>query len=55
MLLTAVEARRVQYDTLTENDTVAGAAHDFPAAIETILQVLPRYKSDRRRKWGFAQ
>jgi len=44
MLFTAVEARRVQYDKLTENDTVAAAAHDFPAAIETILQVLPDTK-----------
>lgn len=44
MLFTAVEARRVQYDKLTENDTVAAAAHDFPAAIETILQVLPEKK-----------
>src|SRR6266850_576586 len=44
MLFTAVEARRVQYDKLTENDAVAAAAHDFPAAIETILQVLPRTK-----------
>jgi signal transduction histidine kinase len=39
--LTAIEARRVRYDRLTENDTVAAAAHDFRAAIETILQVLP--------------
>jgi signal transduction histidine kinase len=44
MMFTAVEARRVQYDKLTENDTVAAAAHDFPAAIETILQVLPGTK-----------
>ena len=44
MLFTAVEARRVQYDKLTENDTVAAVAHDFPAAIETILQVLPGTK-----------
>ena len=44
MMFTAVEARRVQYDELTENDTVAAAAHDFPAAIETILQVLPDTK-----------
>jgi signal transduction histidine kinase len=44
MLFTAVEARRVQYDKLTENDTVAAAAHDFPAAIETILQLLPGTK-----------
>jgi signal transduction histidine kinase len=45
MLFTAVEARRVQYDKLTENDTVAAAAHDFPAAFEVILQVLPRTKT----------
>ena len=44
MLFYAVEARRVQYDQLTENDTVAAAAHDFPLAIETILQVLPDTK-----------
>ena len=44
MLFYAVEARRVQYDKLTENDTVAAAAHDFPLAIETILQVLPDTK-----------
>ena len=44
MLFTAVEARRVQYDKLTENDTVVAAAHDFPVAIETILQMLPDTK-----------
>ncbi len=44
MMFTAVEARRVQYDKLTENDTAAAAAHDFPAAIETILQLLPGTK-----------
>ena len=38
-------ARRVQYDKLTENDTVAAAAHDFPAAFEIILQVLPGTKT----------
>jgi hypothetical protein len=45
MMFTAVEARRVQYDKLTEYDTVAAVAHDFPAAIETILQVLPDTKT----------
>ena len=44
MLFYAVEARRVQYDQLTENDTVAAVAHDFPLAVETILQVLPDTK-----------
>ena len=53
MMFTAVEARRVQYDKLTENDTVAAAAHDFPAAIETILQVSPEHKGNRSGKWGF--
>jgi hypothetical protein len=44
MLFTAVEARRVEYDKLTENDAVAAVAHDFPIAVETILQVLPGTK-----------
>ncbi len=44
MLITAVEARRIQSDKLTENDTVAAVIHDFPAAIETILTVLPGTK-----------
>lgn len=44
MMFTSVEARRVQYDKLTEYDTVAAAAHNFPAAIETILKVLPDTK-----------
>ena len=44
MLFTSVEVRRVQYDKLTEYDTVAAAAHNFPAASETILQVLPDTK-----------
>ena len=33
MLFTAVEARRVQYDKLTDNDAVAAAAHDFPGRV----------------------
>ena len=44
MLFTAVEARRVRSDKMTENDAVAAAAFDFPLTIETILQVLPRTK-----------
>jgi signal transduction histidine kinase len=44
MLFTAVEARRVQYDKLTEDDTVVAVAHDFPASFENILRVLPRTK-----------
>ena len=42
MLFTAVEARRVQYDKLTHDDTFVAVAHDFPASFENILRVLPR-------------
>jgi len=45
MVFTAVEQRRVQYEKLTENDTVVAVAHDFPAAFETILRVLPLTKT----------
>ena len=45
MLFTAVEARRVQYDKLTEDDTVVAVAHDFPASFENILRVLPQTKT----------
>jgi signal transduction histidine kinase/ABC-type uncharacterized transport system substrate-binding protein len=41
MIFTAVEQRRVQYEKLTENDTVVAVAHDFPAAFDNILRVLP--------------
>jgi signal transduction histidine kinase len=45
MLFTAVEARRVQYDKLTADDTVVAPAHDFPASFENILRVLPQTKT----------
>ena len=45
MVFTAVEARRVQYDKLTQDDTVVAPAHDFPASFENILRVLPRTKT----------
>src|SRR5215208_1657325 len=45
MLFTAVEARRVEYDKLTQDDTVVAVAHDFPASFENILRVLPRTKT----------
>src|SRR5437868_12032432 len=41
MVFTAVEQRRVQSEKLTENDTVVAVAHDFPAALDNILRVLP--------------
>ena len=44
MVFTAVEQRRVEYDKLTDNDTVVAVAHNFPAAFENILRVLPRTK-----------
>ena len=45
MVFTAVEQRRVQYDKLTEYDTVVAVAHDFPAAFDNILRVLPLTKT----------
>ena len=45
MLFTAVEARRVEYDKLTEDDAVVAVAHDFPASFENILRVLPETKT----------
>jgi signal transduction histidine kinase len=45
MLFTAIEGRRVQYDKLTENDTVVATHNDFTAAFESLLQVLPDTKT----------
>jgi signal transduction histidine kinase len=45
MVFTAVEQRRVQYEKLTNNDTVVAVAHDFPAAFDNILRVLPLTKT----------
>jgi signal transduction histidine kinase len=45
MVFTAVEQRRVQYEKLTESDTVVAVAHDFPAAFDNILRVLPLTKT----------
>ena len=41
MLMTAVEQRRIRFDTLTENDAAVAVQHDFMASIESILRVLP--------------
>ena len=41
MMFTAVEQRRIQYSTLTENDTVVAVANSFPTVFENILRVLP--------------
>jgi signal transduction histidine kinase len=45
MLFTAIEARRVQRDKLTENDTVVATHNDFAAAFESLLHVLPDTKT----------
>ena len=45
MLYTAVEQRRVQYSSLTENDAVVALVHDFAAVFENILRVLPDTKT----------
>jgi signal transduction histidine kinase len=44
MVFTAIEARRVQYDKLTENDTVVATHNDFAAAFKSFLHVLPNTK-----------
>ena len=45
MLMTAVEQRRIRFDSLTENDTVVAVQHDFTASIDAILRVLPDTKN----------
>ena len=45
MVFTAVEQRRIQRSSLTENDTVVALAQNFPAVIENILHVLPDTKT----------
>ena len=44
MVFTAVEQRRVQYSSLTENDAVVALRINYLAAFENILQVLPNTK-----------
>ena len=45
MVFTAVEQRRIQRSSLTENDAVVPIAQNFPAIIENILHVLPDTKT----------
>jgi signal transduction histidine kinase/ABC-type uncharacterized transport system substrate-binding protein len=45
MVITAVDHRRVQYDKLTENETVVPITNDIPVIFENILHVLPRTKT----------
>jgi signal transduction histidine kinase len=41
MLFTAVEQRRIQFSTLTENDTVVAVRHDFRFLFESFLRIKP--------------
>lgn len=41
MIFTAVDQRRVDYDLLSENDTVVPVTHDFALVFRSILDVLP--------------
>lgn len=41
MLITAVEQRRVQFSSLTENDTVVAVRHDFRLLFERFLSIAP--------------
>jgi signal transduction histidine kinase len=45
MVFTAVEQRRVQYSTLTANDTVVSVSINYLSAIKNILQLLPDTKN----------
>jgi signal transduction histidine kinase/ABC-type uncharacterized transport system substrate-binding protein len=45
MVVTAVDHRRVQYEKLTENDTVVPVTNDVPAVFENVLHVLPGTKT----------
>ena len=45
MVFTAVERRRIQYSSLTDNDAVVAIAQNYPAIIENILHVLPDTKT----------
>jgi signal transduction histidine kinase len=45
MLLTAVEERRIRFDTLTANDAVVAVRHDFTGSFDTILRVLPETRN----------
>jgi signal transduction histidine kinase/ABC-type uncharacterized transport system substrate-binding protein len=45
VIITAVDHRRVQYEKLTENDTVVPITNNIPAVFENILHVLPDTKT----------
>lgn len=45
MVLTAVERRRVQFSTLTENDAVVAVRIDYLSAMQNILNLLPQTRT----------
>lgn len=45
MLMTAVEQRRIRFESLTENDAVVAVKHDFAGSFDTILRVLPETRN----------
>ena len=45
MVFTGLEQRRIDVSALTEHDSVVAVTHDFAAAIENILRVLPDTKN----------
>jgi signal transduction histidine kinase len=45
MLMTAVEQRRIRFESLTENDAVVAVRHNFAASFDTILRLLPATKN----------
>ena len=54
MIFTGVENRRVQFDKLTENDTVVATAINALAIVENILRVLPLTKTIAIVNGGFS-
>jgi signal transduction histidine kinase len=45
ILMTAVEQRRIRFESLTENDAVVAVKHDFAGSFDTILRVLPETRN----------
>src|SRR5262245_18626997 len=45
MLFTAIEARRVQYSSMTDNDTVVAVTHRFLVLFESFLKISPETRT----------
>ena len=55
MLFTAVEARRVQYEKLTHEDTVVAVSSRLSCLLREHPARLAPHKDNRSREWGFTQ